>query len=389
MLSPVRTFDSVTDVIRELDPRNPVYCVYPERLRADVRRFVNGFPGHVMYAVKANPAVPVVRHVLAAGITRVDAASVEEMQLVHGIEPSTLLYFMAPVRLRDAAAEAYRVHGVRHFVIDHHDELLRIERELPDTDITVFVRMAANNVDATYNLSEKFGATPDDTVRLLEAVQAKGMQPALAFNTGSLVRRPGAFVAALERCQEVLERTTVEIRTLDVGGGFPSDYPGMPSAPWEDFFDAIATTCARLPLLRDVELLAEPGRALIAGGMTLLTQVLHRHNDRLYLNDGVWGSMIEPVLSKGELRYPTRAWRGTEPLLADNRDYEVFGPTCDSMDRLPAPLPLPHDLQAGDWIEFGTMGAYSLSNRTHFNGFFPDTFVELTGPGVAPPEATS
>jgi ornithine decarboxylase len=385
MLQPTIQFPSVTDVITNLKPREPVYCIYPHLLRRDVQQFIRGFPGRVMYAVKANPDPRIVQHVLAAGITDVDAASVEEMELVHGIDVSATCYFMAPVRLRGAVRAAYTVHGVRNFVVDHADELHRVVAELPGNGIVIFVRMATNNPDATYNLSEKFGASHADTVALLREVADIGMQPALAFNTGSLVRRPAAFVAALEQSQAVLEEAGVAIRQLDVGGGFPSDYPGMKSEPWQAFFDAIDSTRQRLPLLRDLELHAEPGRALIANGMSLLVQVLHRAGTRLYLNDGIWGSMIEPVLSKGELRYPSRVFRDTMPVTGDDIDYEVFGPTCDSMDRLPAPLPLPNDIAAGDYIEFGTMGAYSLSNRTHFNGFFPNNFVELTGADSIPP----
>ncbi|MCB1844542.1 MAG: hypothetical protein KDI09_16395, partial [Halioglobus sp.] len=271
------------------------------------------------------------------------------------------------------------------FVVDHRDELRRVAAELPQRDVTVFVRMASHNPDATYNLSEKFGASHDDTVALLREVANLGMEPALAFNTGSLVRRPDAFVNALRQCQQVLEVAQVPVRQVDVGGGFPSDYPGMKSEPWQAFFNAISATRQALPLLHNVELHAEPGRALIANGMSLLTQVLHRAGDRLFINDGIWGSMVEPMLSKGELRYPSRVYRNTTLLESDDRSFEVFGPTCDSMDRLPAPLPLPGDIAAGDWIEFGTMGAYSLSNRTHFNGFFPDNFVEIAGADSAPP----
>ncbi len=385
MLQPTIRFPSISDAIAELQPREPVYCIYPHLLRSDVQQFIEGFPGRVMYAVKANPEPRIVQHVLAAGITDVDAASVEEMELVHSIDPAATCYFMAPVRLRGAVRAAYTAHGVRNYVVDHVDELRRVASELPTNDVTIFVRMATDNPDATYNLSEKFGANPADTVALLREVAEIGMEPALAFNTGSLVRRPDAFVTALEQSQFVLEEAKVPIRQLDIGGGFPSEYPGMKSEPLQAFFDAIATTQQRLPLLRDLELHAEPGRALIARGMSLLIQVLHRTNNRLFLNDGIWGSMIEPVLSKGELRYPARVFRGTSPVTGDDIDYEVFGPTCDSMDRLPVPIPLPGDIATGDWIEFGTMGAYSLSNRTHFNGFFPNNFVELVADDSAPP----
>jgi len=380
-----RQYAEIRDVITDLNPGEPVYCIYPRLLHNDVKQFIGGFPGRVMYAVKANPDPRIVEQVLAAGIRDVDAASIEEMELVHAIDPSIRCYFMAPVRLRGAVERAYTAHNVRDFVVDHRDELLRVAAELPQRDVTVFVRMATDNPDATYNLSEKFGANHADTVALLREVASLGFEPALAFNTGSLVRRPDAYVDALKHCQDVLQEAGVAVRQVDVGGGFPSDYPGMKSEPWDSFFKAIDETRQSLPLLRNVELHAEPGRALIAKGMSLLTQVLHRTGDRLFINDGVWGSMVEPMLSKGELRYPSRAFRGTTPVTGEDQNYEVFGPTCDSMDRLPAPLPLPCDLAAGDWIEFGTMGAYSLSNRTHFNGVFPDNFVEIVGDNSAPP----
>ncbi len=385
MLQPVRRFNAVTEVIAELDPAAPVYCIYPRRLRDDVRAFIDGFPGRVLYAVKANPDPHILRLVLAAGIRDVDTASLEEMQLVHGLDANARCWFMAPVRMRGAARAAYEEHGVRHFVVDHSDELDRVAAETAATDIVVFVRMAAHNPDATYQLSEKFGATHDETVDLLRRIRQLGMEPALAFNTGSLVRRPAAFVAALGRCDQALAEAGVDVRFVDVGGGFPSDYPGMKSEPCAAFFDAIEAARRRLPRLAGVELQAEPGRALIAGGMSLLTQVLHRKERRLYLSDGIWGSLIEPVLSKGELRYPSRVYRGVETLTGDTAHFDVFGPTCDSMDRLPAPLPLPAAIRTGDWIEFGTAGAYSVSNRTHFNGFFPDTFVSIDGEDARPP----
>lgn len=370
-------FPSVRDVAVSLEPREPVYCLHPARLERDVRRFLDGFPGRVMYAVKANPQPQVLAGILRAGVRDFDAASVPEMRAVHELDAGATCWFMAPVRLRGAAREAWERHGVRHYVIDHADELQRLAGELPGREAVVFVRMAAGNADATYNLSEKFGAEPAEAARLLHAVRDLGMQPALAFNTGSLLRRPDAFVTAMEQSNAVLEKSGVEVSLLDVGGGFPRDYPGMPSAPLEEFFAAIDDARRRLPRLADLELLAEPGRALIAGCLTTLVQVLHRNDGALYLNDGVWGSFMEPVLARGELRYPARVWRDGREIAGDTEDFVVFGPTCDSMDRLPAPLPFPRDIRAGDYVELADMGAYSLTNRTRFNGFWPDTFVEI------------
>lgn len=385
MLKPTMRFNSVTDVIAQLSPREPVYCIYPHILKRDVSRFVAGFPGRVMYALKANPDARILQHVIDAGIGAFDVASVDEMRQVHDVDNGAQLFFMAPVRFPGAVRRAYTEHGVRHYVVDHIDELGRVVDELPSNDAVIFVRMAASNLDATYDLSEKFGASYDETVRLLREIGNIGMDPALAFNVGSLVRRPSAYVTALENCARVIDEAKVSIGMLDVGGGFPSDYPGMRSAPMSEFFGSIAETRERLPGLHGIELLSEPGRALIAGGVSLLVQVLHRNGNRVFMNDGIWGSMIETMLSKGEVRYPTRCFRGADVLDGELRPFELFGPTCDSMDRLPSPFPLPADIRAGDRIEFGTIGAYSLSNRTRFNGFYPDTLVELMGEDSVPP----
>ena len=292
---------------------------------------------------------------------------------------------MAPVKFPGAMREAFAAHGVRHCVIDHADELDRVTAEVPARELVIFVRMAAHQPAALYDLSEKFGASEERAVDLLRAVARRGAEPALAFNVGSLVRHPDAYVNAIERAAAVWRRAGVEIAWLDVGGGFPRRYPEPVAEPLEAFFAAIAG--ARKALPATVGLLAEPGRALVADGLSLVARVLHRDADRLYLNDGVWGSLVEPLVARGRFRFPTRVLRGAQALevLADpDRDFTVFGPTCDSLDRLPKPLPLPASIRAGDWVEFGLAGAYSLSNRTAFNGLYPDRFVRIDAPSLPP-----
>jgi ornithine decarboxylase len=246
--------------------------------------------------------------------------------------------------------------------------------------------MAAHEPAALYDLSEKFGAPEERAADLLQAVARSGAQPALAFNVGSLVRQPDAYANAIERAAAVLKRSGVEIAWLDVGGGFPRRYPEPVAEPLPRFFAAIAAAKSALP--GTVELLAEPGRALVADGVSLVTRVLHRDEDRLYLNDGVWGSLIEPWVSRGQFRFPTRVLRRGEILEDARADFTVFGPTCDSLDRMPRPLPLPRSIATGDWVEFGLIGAYSLSNRTAFNGIYPDRFVRIDA-GSLPPGFSS
>jgi ornithine decarboxylase len=375
-------FGSSAEMVVALEPTEPVYCVYPQVLRSLVRSFLDGFPGRVLYAVKANPEPRIIEQLWSTGVRYFDTASVTEMRTVHAVSEEAICYYMAPIKFPGAMREAFDVHGVRHCVIDHVDELDRVAREVPARELTIFVRMAAHDPAAVYDLSEKFGAPDDRAVELLAAVARSGARPALAFNVGSLVRRSSAYVRAIERAAALLKRSGIEIEWLDVGGGFPRRYPEPACDPVEGFFPAIAAAKSLLPAA--VRLLAEPGRALVADGMSLVTRVLHRDGDRLYLNDGVWGSLIEPLLARGRFRFPARVLHGGQVVGGSPRLFTVFGPTCDSLDRLPEPLPLPASVRTGDWIEFGLIGAYSLSNRTAFNGIYPDRFVEIDAPALPP-----
>jgi ornithine decarboxylase len=139
-----------------------------------------------------------------------------------------------------------------------------------------------------------------------------------------------------------------------------------------------------LSLAKNGELLSEPGRALSAPGMSAVTRVLLRKADRIYINDGIYGAMWE-LRFKAHLAYPCRTFRNGEVLDGEMKTLRVFGPTCDSGDELPAEVELPADIDVGDHIEFGSIGAYSLSGRTDFNGFYSDKVVSLTDPNAAPP----
>ncbi len=373
-------YQSVGEMVAALQPREPIHCLYPRVLEGLATTFLAGFPGRVLYAVKANPEPRVLARLMRAGIRDFDTASLAEVALVKSIDPDARCHFMAPVRLLGAAGEALQQHGVRDFVVDHPGELEKLLSEVPAEAVTVFVRMATPSRDATYDLSTKFGADPARTKALLAGVAEAGAEPALAFNVGSLVLEPAAYREALALCAQVLAGSGVAVRQIDLGGGFPSAYPGLASAPLKDFFAAIADARRHLGLPDEVELLGEPGRALVADGLSVVTQVTLRKDDSLYLNDGIYGNLSEPAISKGLVGFPTRCFRrGSAALSAETRAFKIFGPTCDSLDALPEPYVLPADIETGDWIEFGMLGAYGLSMRTHFNGFYPETLVEIEG----------
>jgi len=370
-----RVFADATDLAARLTPGYPVYCVRPNRIMADARRFLRGFPGRTLYAVKCNPHPMVLRAIHAAGVRHYDTASLGEIAQVRELFRDATAYFMHPVKSRAAILSAEQVYGVGHFVVDHPDELQKVIETTQDDEITLFVRLATSSKGAVLDLSRKFGATVDQAVAMLDRIHREGYRAGIAFHVGSQCRDPAAFRDALKRVGLVLARTEAEIHYLDVGGGFPAPYVGEAVPPLEDFFKAIEAGVRQLNLRRDAVLMCEPGRAMVASGLSLLVQVQLRKGDSLYINDGVYHSLSEPLVFNNHL--PVRLVRPGGPVARQKRDFTVYGPTCDSHDVLPTPFTLPEDVREGDWIEVGQVGAYSNALATGFNGFKPETFVEL------------
>ncbi len=376
-------YDAVEDMIAALQPREPVYCLYRGRLDAVARRFVDGFPGKPMYAVKANPFPEVIDALWDGGVRCFDTASLPEIALVHDRHPDAELFYMAPVRIHGTVRDAYERYCVRNFVADHPNELARVLDETQASDTTVFIRTAVSNADAIYDLSTKFGASTQSTIEMMNTVAAAGAEPALAFNVGSMVMDPKSYEAGLDICAEILDKCGISIRKLDIGGGFPWVYPDIAAPVLETYFERIAAARAILPLADDATVYCEPGRSMVADGLSLVVQVLLRKDNALYINDGVYGSFSENNISDGDVWYPTKILRtdgsgGVSEVRGAAADFTIFGPTCDSLDKLPKTISLPADIAEGDWIEIGTMGAYSNAVRTGFNGFYPDTLVEIT-----------
>ncbi len=370
------SFSHVEHMLDALRPREPVYCIYPQACRAAARSFLEGFPGRVLYAVKANDHPELLRLLHQAGVDAFDCASVAEIELVRSNCAAATPFFMTPVRLRGAARQAYQDHEVRHFLVDDMNGLVPLVDEIEPRSCTIFARMAARHESALMDFSAKFGAPPEQTPELLEAIAATGAEPALAFNVGSSVIRPEAYENALRLAAGVLSRLDFRVRLLDLGGGFPLNYPGFEVPPLEAFFDKIAALADSLPLAADARLMAEPGRALAAPALSAVTEVLLRKGDRVYLNDGMFGVFWE-LRFKGHKRYPCRVYRRGRLHRGETTPFLMFGPTCDASDALPEPFELPADIAPGDHIEFGQIGAYSLAGRTRFNGFYSDAVVRI------------
>lgn len=371
-------FQSVADVIARLNPSYPVFMVFPDVLKAGARAFLDGFPGTVLYAVKCNPDVHVLRALYGAGVRHFDTASLPEIAKISELFPEAHCYFNHPVKSRGALEAASDVYGVEHYVVDHIDELNKLHEVVGKDNITVEVRIATPKGAAVYDLSSKFGAPSEEAVGLLQEANRRGSRTAIAFHVGSQCPDPDAYRIAMREAAGIARRAGVPIDYLDVGGGFPVEY-GEVVPPLEDFFAVIRQTRDELGL--EMPLFAEPGRALSAEGCSVLTQVQLRKGRDLYINDGIYGCLAEIQL--GPLKPPVRAvamsggkCRSVE---GNAKTFRIFGPTCDSLDVFKVEFELPEEIREGDWIEFRRMGAYSIGMQTAFNGFYTDTVVEVAG----------
>ena len=378
-------FPSIDVVVARTRPSDPLLCLRPAATADADRRFVASFPGDVLYAVKCNPEPSVLRSIWAGGVRHFDCASLAEVALVRDLLPTGDIHFMHPVKSRPAIRDAFDVYGVTDFAFDSADELAKILQETVPIGLVgdppvlgLFVRLALPKGGAVYDLSGKFGAPLDEAEELLRAARPHAARLGIPFHVGSQCLQPDAYARAMALAGEAIASCGVPVDIVDVGGGFPVSYPEMAPLPLADYIGAIAAGAAALP--SNVRLWAEPGRALVAGGGSVVVQVQLRRGDALFINDGVYGNLSDA----GALgfRFPARRIRfgeanGTREGLAD---FALFGPTCDSADRMRGPFRLPADIREGDWIELGQLGAYGACLRTGFNGFGRADLVEVADP---------
>ncbi len=373
---------SVDAMLQALQPSDPVLCLRPKILQSQAALFLMHFPGRVLYSMKCNPHPLVLNALHHAGIRDFETASIPEMVKIEHLFADAGCFFHHPVKSRAAIRQAYETHRVRHFVVDHDSELEKILDILPRRDFTVLVRLATPQTQASIDLSAKFGATPDAAVALLRRISMLGLPAGLTFHVGSQCRSPDAYINALRLAGDVINAAGTPIAVLNVGGGFPVDYPGLAGPELSVYFDAIKDGIERLALPPDCEVMCEPGRALVADAGSLVVQVQMRKEDSLYINDGVYGALMDLRLTKG-LNPPVRLCLGDARASTSTfREFTIFGPTCDSLDVLPLPWRLPDTIGEGDWIEIGQLGAYSTVFATDFNGLWRESVVEVLGPPI-------
>ena len=365
----MRTYQLPLDLVRERPPERPVALVRPRSVSVAARWFQDNLKADVFYAVKANPSRWVVETLVEAGVRGFDVASLAEIELVRSVSADARLAFMHPVKSRSAITRAYFDHGVRTFSLDCVEELDKIlDATGGADDLNLIVRMAVSADGAAYTLSGKFGVSPDQAPALLLATRQAVVDGLMgvSFHVGSQCMRPTAYQAAMAQVGRSISRAGVIVDIVDVGGGFPSVYPGMVPPDLNEYAEAIHRGFNEMPVSETTELWCEPGRALVAESSSVLARVDLRKGDALYLNDGSYGSLFDATHSRWP--FPTKLVRDGESS-TDLKAFQFYGPTCDSIDHMPGPFWLPADVREGDFIEIGMLGAYGVAMTTGFNGY--------------------
>ncbi|MEO3415425.1 type III PLP-dependent enzyme [Roseovarius sp. CAU 1744] len=337
----------------------------PAVLQATARRFQRGFDGLVTYAVKANAGEEVLTNLVAAGIRAFDVASPREMYAVRAVCPDAVLHYHNPVRSPEEVAIAVAL-GVTSYSIDCAHELDKLSAVPKRAEMSV--RLALPVAGAAYDFGAKFGADPARAAALLKEVAARGFVPSMTFHPGTQCADPAAWGSYIRVVAQVARDAGVRLARLNVGGGFAAHRVG--AAPdLEAIFDHIRAEVDASFGDDAPALVCEPGRAMVADAFTLAARVKALRGDgSIFLNDGVYGGLFEVrdigCTDRVRVLAGNGGWRSGAA-----RERVIFGPTCDSIDRLPEPLPLPGDIDEGDYVLFAGMGAYSRSLTTQFNGY--------------------
>lgn len=363
----MHNFHDAQELTEALRPEIPVLLNRPHAARRAARYFVDQFPGKSLYAVKANPSPELLKLLFEEGVTHYDVASIEEVRLVREMLPEAIICFMHPIKSESVVQEAYFQHDVRIFSLDSLEELEKIERATQEAeDLILCVRIKVASEFAQISLASKFGIDVDDSAPLLMRTRQLADQLGICFHVGSQAMTPLAYVHALEKVRTAIVEASVTVDIVNVGGGFPSIYPDMSPPSLNHYFHAIDRTFEDLPISYSAELWCEPGRALSAEYNSLVVKVEQRRGDELYINDGAYGTLFDAAHI---------GWRFPVKLLEREKEpsamlgYSFYGPTCDDMDYMAGPFMLPENVEAGDYIEIGMLGAYGSAMRTRFNGY--------------------
>ncbi len=313
----MQKFKSVDELVNQLKPTEPVYCIRRNSIRLASKFFQNKFPGKILYAVKTNPHPVVLQTLLDSGIKHYDVASIKEIETIKNLNPEIECSYMHTVKSREDIKEAYFKYNIKTFALDTKD----------------------------------------------------------GFHVGSQCMHPISYAKGISEIGNIIKRTKIVPDIINVGGGFPTIYPDLVPQPMQSYFDEIKKGLKNLKLQKLPEIICEPGRSLVAESGSTIVRVNLRKKQKLYINDGTYGTLFDA--GTPNIVYPSRVIKNGRVISKKLTSFDFYGPTCDSMDYMKGPFILPNNIKENDYIELGQLGAYGLTFRTQFNGFYSDQIFEV------------
>ena len=372
----MQKFKTVDDLVNQLKPEGPVYCIRKKPIQVASKTFQNKFPGKILYAVKTNPHPEVLKTITKSGINNFDVASIKEIENIKEINPKAKCFFMHTVKSRESIKEAYFKYGIKTFSLDTKDELIKIiDTTNQAKDLELFVRVAVSNEHAEIDLSKKFGALTSEAIGLLRLTKQYAKKIGLSFHVGSQCMHPISYAKGIEEIGNIIKRTKIIPNYINVGGGFPTIYPDLVPQSLDSYFEEIKIALKNLKLNRLPEIICEPGRALVAESGSTIIRVNLRKKQKLYINDGTYGTLFDAGVPN--IVYPSRLIKIGKMISKKLTAFDFYGPTCDSLDYMKGPFILPNNIKENDYIELGQLGAYGLTFRTEFNGFYSNEIYEV------------
>ena len=372
----MKKFKSVETLVKQLKPNNPVYCIRKQPIHKSSAFFKKNFPGNILYAVKTNPNSEVLKTIMDTGINHFDVASVKEIETITKLNKNVRCSYMHTVKSRENIKEAYFKFGIKTFALDTKDELMKIiETTNYPKDLELFVRVSVSNEHAEIDLSKKFGAPISEAIGLLRLSKQYSRKVGISFHVGSQCMHPISYSKGIIEIGKVIKKAKIIPDYINVGGGFPTIYPDLISQPLENYFDEIKKSLKNLKLNKIPEIICEPGRAIVAESGSTIVKVILRKKNKLFINDGTYGTLFDAGVPN--IVYPSKLITNGRIVSKKMTAFDFYGPTCDSMDYMKGPFLLPNNVKEGDYIELGQLGAYGLTFRTEFNGFYSNQIFEV------------
>ena len=348
---------------------SPLLVLDCEQLQEQYKSLQQALPGvDFFYAVKAFPNDAVISTLKQMG-AGFDLASLGEIEQVrhHRVNPRNTIH-THPIKKDKDIRDALRF-GCTTFVVDNIEELKKFRKYRHR--VGLLLRVSFRGTTAKVDLSRKFGCAADEALHLIHRAQQMGIHvKGLSFHVGSQSATPDAHVDAIKHCLDIMSLSHVPLSTLDIGGGFPVNYDGNTVAI-NDFCAPIRDALKTVPA--DINVIAEPGRFLVAPAVMSISSVMGKANRSgttwYYLDDGVYGSFSGRIYDHAV--YPLRTLTKGEA-----KACILAGPTCDSIDVIAENISLP-EMDIGDLVVAEMMGAYTAATATDFNSLDRANIVVL------------